>query len=320
MVVDGERALEMVGKQNSQDLHAKLFVQTRKGHSRWLLGSANATSPAAEGRNVEFMLELSGYGAAIQGPRLVDTLLGEDRKKGVFVEYERPESISADSAREALRQQLRVLENRLVVSGLCGNLTQSNNGTNHDLHVTAGLEPGDVGNFRVELFPPGQEMLAQPLPKQPQPSVSFKNLTLVDLSRYIAVKIGHPGLIDERRFLLQMKIDLPEERLNRIFSLLLKNQERFFEYLRFLLLQNPDKESFFPPGEEGGGGRKDPTPLVGLGAVYEDLLLAASRSPGQLKAVESVIQRLQKEPTGNEIIPTEFLQLWEHFRGYAADA
>lgn len=319
-VVDGERALDMAGEQSSQDLHAKLFVQTRKGHSRWLLGSANATNPADGARNVEFMLELSGYGAAIQGPSLVDTFLGEDRKKGVFVEYERPESISTDSVGETLRQQLRVLENRLVLSGLSGTLVQSQNGTNHDLIVKTDLKTDDMGFFRIELFPPGQERLARSLPRHPDASVCFENLALVDLSRFMAIKIGHPDLYEERRFLLRMDIDLPEERLSRIFSLLLKNQERFFEYLRFLLAQNPDKESFMSSGEGRRDGAKDPSSLEAMGAVYEDLLIAASRCPGKLKAVESVIQRLQKEPTGKEIIPQEFLKLWEYFKGYATDA
>ena len=320
MVIDGEHVLDVEGESKSQDLHAKLFVQTRKGHSHWLLGSANATNPAAGDRNVEFMLELSGYGAAIQGPRLLDTLLGEDGKKGVFVEYVRPSEITTDPAKEVLNQKLRVLESRLVNSGLHGGLVQAENGANFDLSVSSDLPCEEIGDFLVEIFPLGHEKIAQPLPRISATCLYFENLALVDLSRFIGVKISHPDLIKGRRFLLQMDIELPEERLGRIFSLLLKNQERFFEYLRFLLIENPGKETLLSTGKDNRQASTDARFHFTIGAVYEDLLVAVSRSPEKLKAIEAVIQKLRVEVPDNVIIPAEFLKLWEHFRGYITNA
>ena len=316
LIVEGERALEDQDDCLSQDLHAKLFVQTKGGLSRWFLGSANATNPASGKRNVEFMVELSGRGSSIQGPVLVDTLLGDDRDKGIFISYDRPDKIETDTLRKELNKKLRLLENRLVKSGLSGELVPSGNGMNYDLLVGSVLSSKDINDFLVEVFPMGQESLRQSLKGKPKLKLRFENLTLVDLSRFMGVKISHPNLLESKRFLLQMDIDLPEERLGKIFSLLLQNQDRFFEYLRFLLAQNLDKESFSPK-KKGRGG--DQSKSITIDAVYEDLLVAASRSPRKLKAVEGVLRMLQEESAENVIVPTEFLELWEHFRGYVTD-
>ena len=67
------------GEQSEQNLHAKLYVYQRETTSTsWFLGSANATKAAFE-RNIEFLLELRGSGAAVQLDRLKDELLGEVR-------------------------------------------------------------------------------------------------------------------------------------------------------------------------------------------------------------------------------------------------
>lgn len=319
VVVDGERALDIEGDIDSQDIHAKLFVQTRKGRSRWLLGSANATSPASGGRNVEFMLELSGHAGAIQGPRLVETLLGEDLKKGIFVAYQRPEDLVPDPTTVALERRLRSLENRLVNTGLRGELNSAANGVNYDLLVTAKSDMSIPQDFRIEVYPLGHEKLKQPFSGSAENPLHFDNLALVDLSRFVAVSIRHPALLETRRFLLQLDVALPQERLSRIFTLLLKNQARFFEYLRFLLAQNPDKDLLLSGTANGKG---DSTGLSGhfaVGAVYEDLLIAASRSPEKLQSVDAVLRRLQAESAEEVIVPPEFLEFWGHFKEYLPD-
>lgn len=51
--------------------------------------------------------------------------------------------------------------------------------------------------------------------------------------------------------------------------------------------------------------------------IFEQLLLAASRSPRRLKAIDDVIQQLRKEEgedSSNKIIPQEFLEFWEAFK------
>ncbi len=317
LIVEGERALDSDGDIDSQDLHAKLFVQTRKGRSRWLLGSANATNPASGGRNVEFMLELSGNATAIQGPRVVDSLLGEDREKGIFVSYERPEDrLSTEPVLEALKQRLREIENQLVKVGLRGDLVPAENGVNYDILIAPEKDLIIPTDFSIEFFPLGHEKLKQPFVGSTHFSVRFENLALVDLSRFVGVCIRHPDISEARSFLLQLKVEFPEDRLGQIFSLLLKNQQRFFEYLRFLLVRNPDKDLLLSDCPDTKVNSSGHSRQFITGAVYEDLLIAASRSPEKLQRVDSVLRRLKEETTEEAIVPPEFLEFWEHFRGY----
>ena len=317
LVVEGERVLESDGDIDSQDLHAKLFVQTRKGRSHWLLGSANATNPAAAGRNVEFMLELSGNASAIQGPRVVDALLGEDRKKGIFVGYERPEDHRATKPEmEILKQRLREIENQLVKTGLRGDLVPAENGVNHDLLITPEKELIIPKDFSIEFFLLGHEKHKQPFAGCARMSVRFENIALVDLSRFVGVCIRHPDLLESRNFLLQLKIAFPEERLSQIFTLLLKNQQRFFEYLRFLLAQSPDKDQLLSESPHAKGRAAGFSGQFIAAAVYEDLLIAASRSPEKLQRVDAVLRRLREQAPDEAIVPPEFLEFWDHFKGY----
>ena len=51
--------------------------------------------------------------------------------------------------------------------------------------------------------------------------------------------------------------------------------------------------------------------------IFEQLLLAASRSPRRLKALDDVIQQLRKEEgedSASNVIPHEFLEFWEAFK------
>lgn len=319
LVIDGERALDSQDDSDSQDLHAKLYVQTLKGESCWLLGSANATAPAKGDCNIEFMLELKGRRAEIQGPRLVDALLGEDRKKGVFVRYERPSPVHTDGA-ASLKGQLRELENNLVQAGLNGDLSVSAKGANYDLTVTSSLSPSVIGDFTLQVFPFGRESAAQTVAPSTDFSLHFENIALPDLSVFAGVIISHSELLERRRFLLQMEIELPAERLSRIFTLVLQNQDRFFEYLRFLLAESPDKEILLPPSTRSGHGPGDDPAFLTGEAVYEELLMAASRSPKKLAEVERVIKRLESEGGDQKIIPQDFLEVWHHFKGYIDNA
>ena len=51
--------------------------------------------------------------------------------------------------------------------------------------------------------------------------------------------------------------------------------------------------------------------------IFEQLLLAASRSPRRLKAIDDVIQELRKEDgedSPQNVVPHEFLDFWEAFK------
>jgi len=119
---------------------------------------------------------------------------------------------------------------------------------------------------------------------------------------------------------MKVEIDgLPETRVSRILRSIINSRDRFFEYLRFLLADDLDKE---PVGAEtddnGGNGDGDGASIWDLSTpIFEQLLLAASRSPRRLKAIDDVIQQLRKEEgddSTSNVIPHEFSDFWEAFQ------
>ena len=146
LVVEGESLTQVQdgeGEPLLQELHAKLFIYRRNGRSHaWFLGSANATKAALE-RNVEFLLELRGQGKSIQLEQVLDDLLGADRTKTVFEEFEPPKVVPDDDAERQLERQLRRLEYDLLteLEIVRAEVVDVRNGTNYDLHRKLPSEP-----------------------------------------------------------------------------------------------------------------------------------------------------------------------------------
>ena len=65
------------------------------------------------------------------------------------------------------------------------------------------------------------------------------------------------------------------------------------------------------PGAQGSGGSNGEAWLFDS-PLYEQLLVAASRSPAKLRAVDEVVGKLRSE--ASEVVPEEFLSFWEAFR------
>lgn len=325
LIVDGESLEEGEdgeGEQLEQNLHAKLYVfQGESSRNLWFLGSANATKAAFE-RNIEFILELRGTSAAIQLDRLKEELLGKDEQGGIFQPYEPPEEPIDDSARRKLEETLRLLEFDLLrhLDIKTAKATPSENEANFDLHLV--LDPGrrkwqgllvKVSPFNSDGIQP-EELLPGCVSE-----LVFENINESNLSRFLRFEIWQ-GTERLRAFLMKVEIDgLPESRVSRILRSIINSRDRFFAYLRFLLADDLDKE---PVDTESGGncgdGNGDGTSIWDMSTpIFEQLLLAASRSPRRLKAIDDVIQQLRKEEgedLSSKIIPQEFLAFWEAFK------
>ena len=119
-----------------------------------------------------------------------------------------------------------------------------------------------------------------------------------------------------------MKVEitgLPESRVSRILRSIINSRDRFFEYLRFLLADDLSKEPVgTEPDHERGNSKGDGETIWDMSTpIFEQLLLAASRSPRRLKALDDVIQQLRKEEgedSASNVIPHEFLEFWEAFK------
>lgn len=325
LIVDGEsqdNGEDGDGESMEQNLHAKLYVfQGESSRTQWFFGSANATKAAFD-RNVEFLLELRGTRAAVQLDRLKDELLGKDEKGGIFQPYEPPTEPPDDSEVRKLEERLRLLEFKLLkyLDIRRAEVTTSENEANYDLHLVLHPGVGDWGDLSVKVSPFNSEGIeSKELSSKRTTTLVFKNINESNLSRFLRFEIWQ-GSNRLRAFLIKVEIEgLPETRVSRILRSIINSRDRFFEYLRFLLAEDLNKE---PVGAEaidnGGNGNGDGASIWDMSTpIFEQLLLAASRSPQRLKAIDDVIQQLRKEEGDNStsnVIPHEFLEFWEAFK------
>src|SRR5690606_12565338 len=106
---------------------------------------------------------------------------------------------------------------------------------------------------------------------------------------------------------------------SRIIRSIINSRDRFFEYLRFLLTDDSEKE---PIGTEHDDDRsssngENASIWDTSSPIFEQLLLSASRSPRRLKAIDDVIEQLRKEDAedpSRRVVPQEFLEFWEAFK------
>ncbi|WFB36955.1 phospholipase D family protein [Kiritimatiellota bacterium B12222] len=318
-VVEGESRMQMESENaqeaQEQDLHAKVFVVEKGSDVKWYLGSANATQ-AAQTRNTEFLVEFTGKKNLGRIDDLLNELLGPDRDLGVFEAFD-PEATTGEDHEKEEREDLRRLEYRLMEMPVEASVVrQSGDRENFDLRLGLNLEdiqfPESVSiSIRPLNLPESEQKLAPGSVNE----LLFENIPETDLTRFLVIEISGAS---SRRFLLRVEVKgMPSTRGDSIFKSLVNSQEKFFQYLAFLLSEDP-------LNEEGGeatdakqqGEGADPLEAWQHGMpVYEQLLVTAARNPAKLKQVDALITRLRSDNDGEDVVvPTAFLDFWNAFR------
>jgi hypothetical protein len=248
--------------------------------------------------------------------RAIEDLLGEDRNSSVFEKFH-PESAGQPDPNAKRRATVRRLEYELAQAPLRGSLDRAANQTNYDLTINL-----DLRGVREAM---GLTLVAGPLncselvraeigkPNQ----LAFGNIRETEISRFVvfAINDGEELL---RHFVLRYEVDgIPATRNDMIFKSVVSNSDQFFEYLRFLLADEVSKVDLFPqPPKRGKQSQRDDGFLWHVQLpIFESIVVAASRDPVKLKAVDGVIQRLRaRGPAEEALVPPEFLDFWEVFR------
>lgn len=328
LVVDGESlnaAEDGEGELLEQNLHAKLFVFKRGERGNvWFLGSSNATKAAFE-RNVEFLLELRGKGNAVQFDTLLDDLLGPNRDAGVFEPFVQPDEPISDAAEQALECRVRRLEFDLLrtLEIRRADLVRSANGRNYDLLLTLETERIAWADLDVTVAPFNADHDPLLLPKSQLVELRFDNINESNLSRFLRFEIRHEKEI-QRAFLMKIDVSgMPAGRVATIVRGIVSDPDKFFEYLRFLLADDFDKEADGNDGNQAAGELSDDKGKWDVQSpIFEQLLITASRRPQRLKDIDDLIAQLidggQEE--GKEIVPQQFLDFWRAFRGMVSKA
>ena len=140
----------------------------------------------------------------------------------------------------------------------------------------------------------------------------FRGLRIQELIGFLAIKItaaGDPS--KHRQFVRPIALQgLPEDRLPRLYSSMLKNRSTFLRLLRLLL--TPDAQITFggfnrdANGSDGAGSRW----LESAGGMLERMLETLATRPQRLDAVDRLLTDLRSTESGRMIVGPEFEAAW----------
>jgi len=313
---DGEDAEEIFDATvPARGLHAKAFITERYSSTEITMGSGNATTAALlSGENVEVFATLSGYTRDLGTveEQLSPEHLGRYLRD--FVPYV-PEDASSEEAAEGRLDEIR---KKLVHAHLQMRCETDENelislylSTVNPVHIPESAEcriwPLVAGNaFGIELssLDEDEHMLAR--------------LPLKDVTRWIGVQLTDKATDLEQGFTLGTElIDLPETRTSEILRALIENKEAFLRYIRLLLGDVSEAaKALFAAGR--GGPFSGEFSVFGDAPLLEDMVRALAGDGRQLRDIERLVTRLSDPDSGgSEVIPSEFMELWETFRQVA---
>lgn len=317
-VVEGEEDedLRESGQDNpmQQQLHAKLFVGTEaRGQVRWYLGSANSTGPALD-RNQEMLVALQGRDAALAPQELAHELTGVVSGLQVFEPYKRaneePTKSKEVDLRGVVHPLLRALEQG-ALNAECLPLEQKPGQYDIVLHFAPPLT--SELSISITCAPLGWSFAEKEVKDVAE--LRFAGMALFQLSPFLRWTVRH-AKGTEVTFLTRVEITLPDGRKDAVFHSFVDTTDKFFQFIRFLLGEGEADIVFMPhlvqKGKGNGAGSTERT----LYPLLEELMVAASRHPERLVAIEQVMQRMHRAGA-SDLIPPAFLKVWEQFKPFA---
>ncbi len=297
-------------------LHAKAYISKRaKGVHQVLVGSANATSAALlASKNVEILAELNT--TRLKSDE-IDQMMEDGGLIDVLVPFERPpeadqpdpEELEAERCLEAARAGLAAANVKLSCEA-------------HEEAWCLSLSaPGPIpleGIRAIRTWPvtlrENQAIDASSL--QQGECLRFPPCGTASLTGLLAFELTAMACDRSDRFVLNLPIEgLPEDRDKAVVRSIVRNREGFLRYL-LLLLAETNAESGVSAilGSLSGEGipRKARTMIDRL-PLLEEMTRTLSRDPDRLRTVKSLVEDLLSTPQGKEMMPEEFLELWEVF-------
>jgi hypothetical protein len=277
------------------------------------MGSANATEPAFD-RNVECMVKIRTELKILSLKRVKIQLLEE--QNNLFMPYTPPEVISTDENKEK-QEKVREIVFELNKLELNGTIEKTVN-ENFDLTCLVDLTKLNECDLDIKIRLIHRDGEREPLTVASLNKVTFKNIALTNLSKYVVLEIWSSlDLVYSSIF--KLKIDIPEGREDVIFNRLINNRTKFLQYLQFILqpegtIGSREIKDIATRGDGSGNILSD---LFGSGSsIYEALMLTASRNPNKLKQIDSIVERLKKADC--EVV-NDFLPIWEVYKTFIPD-
>ena len=287
-------------------LHAKIIAVEQGWDVTWYVGSANLTTAAFTGRNVEMMAAVTGR----RGRRTSNRGYGIDRFlesgfESLCTPYRKDNQEPEGDDVVQARKRIEEARDALIAA-------------NAKLRVDC--SPADESwiwtlKGRVTL-PDGVEAAAWPISvsedqAHPLDLPSSWTLPLVRLTAFAAFRLRVPVQgVDNIRMTLRLPASgIPEDRLHQVLRTLIDSPERFLRFLRTLLGGLDGMVDWTKGGNDGSEGG-----AWGEGfaeeTLLEDLVRAAARDPERLKPVRRLIDDLRKTEEGRTIVPDDLFAVW----------
>ena len=289
-----------------QGLHAKVYVQDRRGgpYSMWI-GSANLTD-AALGGNAELLVRINGerseYGtAAVLGTERADRKLG---LRDLLTDY----CPGGDVEPEPEDGVLQGLGIDIAAAGVHLTVQPSVDVETWDVVLQLGHTLPDLElDARLLTLPAGLPIHGG--------AARWTGLATPSITPYVVL-----GLVrGDRRHEVLVRAELdgdPGHRRSAVLASCMSSPEDFLRYVLALLgeddpVTGSDDGAWAPAAM---GAWLDPE------RILESLLLAASRSPERLGQLERLITELERTERGRGVIPNDFRAVWEPVWAAAGDS
>ena len=295
-VVDGEDALQTDAVNKcKQDLHAKVYLETKYSDSDLYLGSLNASHNACNG-NVEFMIRLMAKRRYLNAEALKrDLFCGDaDGKENPFERATLPEGGEPPEEETELLQKL--------IKEIC--------------RCKAAAQVEEIGGkYRLSVsfdkLPKTDCVTIAPLLSEKEKPLAgrvvFENLDFLQVSEFYCINASD-GNNTVRRVLKIKTENLPDGRENAVVNSIVSDRKSFLMYISFLLgddalLSVMENESSASPGLATRSSMSTP-------AFYEQMLKAAATDPERLRGIDD----LMKTISDSNVIPERFDGLYSVIR------
>jgi hypothetical protein len=307
---DGDDAVAM--DRLACGLHAKAYIVENGRDTTLYLGSANATNASlVAGSNVEILAELTGKRSRVGG---IDSFLGDDGLREYLIDFEPPEEVpplsveeQAEKIIDAARADLMQAEIRLCC------IPADEDAWDLRIFSKRNIKLKQIESFRVWPISLPKERAIDGAPLATTAEVLIPRCAMASITGFVAFELTTALCSHAMCFVLNLPVDnMPEGRDAAVLRTIVANREGFLRYL-LLLLQDMDNLPSIGDlvsaigGKWNVGGCLDGLPLL------EELTRAYCRNPDRLDSVRKLIQQLKATPEGDEIIPSEFMDLWRVF-------
>ncbi len=311
---------------HSISLHAKIFIAKASyggdwyKYNNWFIGSTNCTQAGLRS-NYEAQVHLKSLEPGTSVDDVLETL--QDPDAPLITAYKIKEQSSRNDEEDKERQRNREILYELSHLQFSGTMQKCPDGKYTTIVQTDSVAWTDFWQkypdvkISLKLFASDNDRWNL----KDECKHGFPSLLCQQLSSFLRVNVHFPNS-EEKDFLIQIPICIPDERHGRIMSEILNSPEKLMRYLMFCLDANMDKEQQkigkdLPKQSSNGNG--DVSWKQYSLPIYEKLLFAASRNKSALRNVRDNVERLRKakDKDGNPLLSKEFLNMWNLFAIYA---